>query len=162
MNIDALKHLISILEQIKKEKRPFDLGNWVTYNQNNPVCGTACCAMGYAALDPVFQAAGLTFHVKDSDGVEINIETVQDFNKLSEMEYVDDDEFYFKFKNIHDDGYDIAVKLFGFENHITTEILFYPGYYEYNKQRPKNVIERIMYLIDNGETALLSKFKYVG
>lgn len=162
MNIDALKHLISILEQIKKEKRPFDLGNWVTYNKNNPVCGTACCAMGYAALDPVFQAAGLSFHIEDSDGVEINIETVKDFNKLNELAYVDDDEFYFKFENIRVSGYDVAVKLFGFENHVTADVLFYPGYYQDNKQKPKDVIERILYLIANGEIALISKFNYQG
>jgi len=162
MNIEALKHLIAVLEKIKREKRPFDLGNWVTYDKNKPVCGTACCAMGYAALDPTFQAAGLTFHIEDPDGVEINIETVKDFNKLNELAYVDDDEFYFKFENIRDNGYEIAKKLFGFEEYITTEILFYPGYYEDNKQKPKDVIDRIMYLIDNGENALFSEFKFQG
>jgi hypothetical protein len=94
MNIDALKHLIVVLEQIKKEKRPFDLGNWVTYDQNNPTCGTACCAMGYAALDPVFQAAGLTINVEDNDGVEITIKTVKDFNKLKELENANDDDLF--------------------------------------------------------------------
>jgi len=56
MNIERLNHLITILERVQndpKEKAQFDMNFWINY------CGTSACAVGFACLDPVFQAQGL-------------------------------------------------------------------------------------------------------
>jgi hypothetical protein len=48
MSTERLQHLITILEKVPEEK--FDLLSWH--------CGTTACAVGHAALDPVFNAQG--------------------------------------------------------------------------------------------------------
>ncbi len=49
MNIERLQHLITVLENVPAER--FDLAEWQ--------CGTTACAVGWAALDPVFNKQGL-------------------------------------------------------------------------------------------------------
>ena len=49
MNIPRLKHLITILKNVPPEN--FDIKNWT--------CGTAACALGWAARDPEFNKQGL-------------------------------------------------------------------------------------------------------
>lgn len=50
MNRPRLLHLISILEQVNSED----------YDQSHWHCGTTACAGGHAAMDPLFQAEGLS------------------------------------------------------------------------------------------------------
>lgn len=69
MNKPRLMRLISILEHVRDSKLPFDLEGWaqevsnadyIVGDANHPeACGTACCAAGWAALDPEFQTQGL-------------------------------------------------------------------------------------------------------
>jgi hypothetical protein len=59
--------------------------------------------------------------------------------------------FYFKFGNFRHNGYFSAQKLFDFKKELTAEILFYPGHYSSYKSNPNDVVDRIKYLIDNGE-----------
>ena len=62
MNIERLNHLITILERVQsdpKEKVKFDMNVWINY------CGTSACAVGFACLDPIFQAQGL--EIRDNE-----------------------------------------------------------------------------------------------
>ena len=61
-NIERLKHLIVILEHVDEEvtansqgRFGFDINNWFEEDD----CGTVACALGWAAIDPKFQAEGL-------------------------------------------------------------------------------------------------------
>lgn len=60
-----LRHLVNVLRNVQQEKHKFNICTWADLN---PVCGTTACAIGYAALDPVFQQEGLRMemtHFKD-------------------------------------------------------------------------------------------------
>lgn len=66
MNIERLQHLITVLEGIPTDN--FDLSGWTQSsipddaNQQELIeCGTVCCAVGWACLDPKFNAEGLTW-----------------------------------------------------------------------------------------------------
>jgi hypothetical protein len=48
MNIERLTHLITVLERVPPGH--LKMGNWA--------CGTAACAVGWAAKDPVFNEQG--------------------------------------------------------------------------------------------------------
>lgn len=75
MRRDRLERLIAVLEQVEREHRPFDMEVWSggRYDDVGRVvrtaptldipaeeCGTASCALGWAARDPVTIAQGLT------------------------------------------------------------------------------------------------------
>ena len=59
MNVLRLTHLITVLERVERERLGFNMEKW--YADRVP-CGTVCCAGGWAALDPVFNAEGLRTH----------------------------------------------------------------------------------------------------
>lgn len=68
MRRDRLLRLIEVLEQVKQDGRPFDMGRWVGSGSDTTVglldipveeCGTASCAFGWAARDPVHRAQGI-------------------------------------------------------------------------------------------------------
>lgn len=63
MNIPRLQHLITVLEQIEAEHKPFYMDLWFGTTSHDDWCRTAACAGGYAALDPQFQAQGLGIEV---------------------------------------------------------------------------------------------------
>lgn len=53
MNIDRLKHLITVLAAVHSEN--FEIGYW----KDTRDCGTVACALGWAGSDPRFKAEGL-------------------------------------------------------------------------------------------------------
>lgn len=63
-NIERLQQLVRVLEQVRDEKRPFDMEWWADAfdppSITTPVneCGTASCAAGWAARDPWFRRRG--------------------------------------------------------------------------------------------------------
>jgi hypothetical protein len=62
MNKERLERLIGVLEGVKAANKAFDIGSWIQETvglSGAEACGTTCCACGYAALDPAFQAEGL-------------------------------------------------------------------------------------------------------
>lgn len=69
MNTERLTHLITVLQGVIEQGRVLDMATWAdTRTTTGPrggvhVCGSTACAMGYAALDPLFQAAGLSLRV---------------------------------------------------------------------------------------------------
>ncbi len=58
MNVTRLLHLITVLERVERERLGFNMGIWHASTDQHS-CGTTCCAGGWAALDPVFNAEGL-------------------------------------------------------------------------------------------------------
>lgn len=56
MNVERLKHLITILSAVPPEH--FDLGYWD--------CGTTACAVGWACRDEQFNKQGLTVGAADT------------------------------------------------------------------------------------------------
>lgn len=63
-NIQRLSALAQLLSQPLPANHTFDLG---LYYNTGP-CGSVCCALGLAAISPVFQAQGLTL---SADGVPL-------------------------------------------------------------------------------------------
>lgn len=61
MNVENLKHMVLILEEVIEADGGFNLDTWADADEH---CGTSCCAMGYAALDPKFIAQGLRLEVE--------------------------------------------------------------------------------------------------
>lgn len=55
-NVPRLLHLITVLQNVEATGANFNMGTWLYQNE----CGTTACAFGWAALDPVFRAQGLT------------------------------------------------------------------------------------------------------
>ena len=74
MNIQRLHRLIQIMEKVRDEKRPLYMGAWVMRQYDDwgglrPIpslatppeeCGTASCALGWAARDHEFIKEGLS------------------------------------------------------------------------------------------------------
>lgn len=66
---ERLNHLIKVLEDVEKKAKPFYMGAWSTWDDNEheleqmleepEKCGYAGCAMGWACLDKEFNALGL-------------------------------------------------------------------------------------------------------
>lgn len=63
MNRERLTHLITVLEGVPK--KAFDI--WLFRNE----CGTAACAVGWAGMDPVFQAQGFRLEVNAYGGYPV-------------------------------------------------------------------------------------------
>ncbi len=95
MNRERLNIQIDVLRQVEAEH--FHMDTWA--DQHGP-CGTTCCALGWAALDPRLQAEGLRLFVRMSGtGEEIEVKTVAEFNANDEMvavfpEFDNETDFY--------------------------------------------------------------------
>jgi hypothetical protein len=61
VKFDRLNIELEIMNNVIKNRKPFDLGSWVRHvpGHSEPHCGTACCAFGEGAFDPRFQKMGL-------------------------------------------------------------------------------------------------------
>jgi hypothetical protein len=70
----------SIMCDVLKAKKPFYMSAWFDYDIDEP-CKTACCALGYAALDPRLQAEGLQLTVVDDyDNPIRTVLSIEDYN----------------------------------------------------------------------------------
>lgn len=78
MRTDRLERLVAVLERVDREERPFDMGAWVRsplmvdsrYHDIPTLddikrCGTASCALGWAARDTWHRDRGLRFKWHD-------------------------------------------------------------------------------------------------
>lgn len=67
MHMERIDRLESILRGVKAAKKNFYMGAWIDYEHDatddGETCGTACCAMGYLALDPIARSEGLHLDV---------------------------------------------------------------------------------------------------
>jgi len=57
MNREALKQLIRVLEEVETLQKPLDMSVWMRTSTHT--CGTAGCALGYAAKDSWFNDRNL-------------------------------------------------------------------------------------------------------
>ena len=88
--VERMNRIIEIMEGVKRHKKTkmFDMGGWIDkiYDNNNEFCGTSCCIMGYAALDPQLQKEGLhldVYVVSAIDNGEMKTITSQaSFNRM--------------------------------------------------------------------------------
>jgi hypothetical protein len=176
MNIERLNILIDILENVQREHKEFDISHWADISNNiennDPICGTTACAMGYAALDPRFSELGLhlvatvpfnenydgadtqhnvDFIIKDNDDMNNLIKLLIE-NPHGKYDLVD---FYIEYGNHQD--FNAGEKFFDISQ-PTSMRLFYGGHYGIFHRGASNVIDRIQYLVDNGETKFLVKY----
>jgi len=162
MNLARMNHLITVLEGVERAKKRFDLTSWVsnkidvdTCSGEKPVvaeaCGTSACALGYAALDPVFQAEGLGFEVAFADQFgKCRTEMVKDIASFNKAIKAPD---FWRMDPIFGDreGLLAAREFFG----ITISAagyLFDPETYDDGNSRPvlpSEVIERVREVMDN-------------
>jgi len=78
MNLDRLQHQIAILRRVEEQHLAFNMGSWI----EREACGTVACAFGYAALDPLMQAAGLSLRVYlGGDVLGNTIHTIEEYNE---------------------------------------------------------------------------------
>jgi hypothetical protein len=85
MNVERLTHLLEIMEGVRDRQLSFNIGAWLTHppasqspkEPKDQWCGTTACALGYAALDPIFSEAGLK--IKFDGRI---IDTLEEFNTI--------------------------------------------------------------------------------
>jgi len=186
MNITRLTHLITVLENVIAAKKKFSLDNWVSVNlkEKNPACGTTACVMGYAALDPKFNKMGLKLEIDyyiennytgSSTRICKNVASVNTFNeeimRMRRIENSTDKDIFitdktfdviYKIGNKDALGYSAGMRagmqFFDIE-YETADLLFSPGAYSPNNSGPRRVIQRIQYLIANGEDKFHKKYE---
>ena len=177
MKIDRLTHLITVLENVIAAKKKFSLENWVSVNlkEKNTACGTTACVMGYAALDPKFNKMGLKLKIEyniASGGAYAHVrkrvasintfnQEIMRMNKISnsviEKLYNQTFEVVYDMGKKYGEGYMAGKYFFGI-SHETADLLLSPGAYSPNNSGPRRVIQRIQYLIDNGEDKFRKKY----
>ena len=184
MNIDRLNHLKTIMSNVRDANKPFDLGTFINgtppgedhaisdlaYNTSgvvgepDPVCGTTCCALGYAALDPDFRDQGLELvafswnsaSANDSDRKTVVLKSIPEFNEFINTPEARDFAFLPEFNESN--GFAAGSDFFG----ISTDASFYifgpDDYRDYDRiitQDPANpitpdeVIKHIDYVLDH-------------
>jgi len=184
MHVERMQHLLTVMQAVRDDQLPFDLNTWVwptvesVLDVAGEVCGTTCCALGWAALDQSFQKQGLSFRLLPSD------ESCQWYSSGDQDEIITDTKrlnFLMKeeerwlvtigFVTADDDGprrrhgFDAAEKFFEITDYQSCW-LFDPDYYdEYEPQStgesvtPQDVITRIEMLLEKHDRELVSVYR---
>lgn len=152
MNRERLEMLIALLRDVEKRQLPFDMERWL--GKSEPLCGTAACALGYAALDPSFRALGLRLEYADIGTTGV-VTSIEQFNVLAQ--------------NITLTIYPVYAGSSGFEagmaffdvNDDASSHMFDPAYYVGNEQiTPSDVIEHVEEVIANGGIMYITHDEY--
>jgi hypothetical protein len=174
MRVDRLERLKAVLREVEEQQKPFNIGAWMAkthpatqelVNGHNlgAFCGTACCAMGWAAFDPELRGQGLHMIVRTilpdfSDGPKSEwkavssledfdarfVETVRDPGSFIETTVAFDDAIGFQAAaEFFAIGVDEAIRLFSSRAYWTEERRGTPI-----RVTPAMVIERIDALLD--------------
>lgn len=176
MNTERLNHLITVLEGVSAARKAFNLSAWAmnkkmgvevedhsnTVGDVKETCGTACCAMGYAALDPGFVDQGLRLSIRVSKKNQFEWENVypdslEAFNKLMRKRNVDFGEADIVFNSLTSSH--AAADFFEIEYEAANQ-LFMPYKYSLGASpiTPEMVIERVRQVIaNNGKTLELAE-----
>jgi hypothetical protein len=166
-----LRRLERVLMDVEAEGKAFYMGNWIGYMGNwiveleeleedgieivssaggaEKTCGTACCAGGYAALDPVLMAEGLHLAGRGSQVASdwmvvsdwIRVDSQEQFAALPPLIRVK--EFSVCFGDKH--GYGALAEFFGIAMEESHRI-FAPEYYApllIRDIRVQDVLERV-------------------
>jgi len=149
MNTERLEHLITIMQDVTTLRKKFDMKAWLTHNTNE--CGTTCCALGWAALDPKCIAEGLYLQASweldqhEPDGkfiymhVPLTSTEAWDKTKNAMREY-----FAVSFVPTceGEDGFHAAMRYYDI-THRQAEYLFYKTAYPNLSTTPQDVIDHI-------------------
>jgi len=165
MRRDYIEDIIVLLENVRnnlreqKIKTKFDLTEWVNKNE----CGTTACAIGHAALDPLFQKRGLRLMWEDPSPIKSKtIKSPDDIDRLYDTKKYGDPAFsyiYFYIKYGDLENFDAVKSFFRFQRPGIASILFSVSSYPSNNKSLRNVIARLKYLLKYGEDRLYNKFR---
>jgi len=132
MNIERLQRLLHIMRELEVKDRVLTMGTWaepIEDDDGGTICGTSCCALGWAALDPELHAQGLTLMLEtvETESGELPIATPEEL--LAVMRKNPHGCYYPKFE---DEGSAIesAVNFFGITRE-QSEWLFNPSTYRF-------------------------------
>lgn len=130
---------IDVLRKIIEENRPFNMNvPWV--KSSREPCGTVCCALGAAALDPRLQAKGLHLRLHHSFDKHRVVKTVEEFVKRPKWQQA----VYVNYKSYT--NFEAGAKFYGI-SYVASQMLFDPNTYSFTAT-PSDVIARIMELYD--------------
>jgi hypothetical protein len=155
MKQERLEMLIDVLQRVQDDDLPFDMGAWI---ERKSPCGTSACALGYAALDPRFQALGLRMVTRKGD-----ILSIEQYNDMAM-------EAWTKFRQTiimdvsyqGEDAYRAGSLLFDISL-AASAALFDPETYGRLDTKPCHVIERVRAVIaNNGLWRASAGDNYVG
>ena len=151
MHRERLDILIDVLAQVAAADRLFDMTAWIENRaprgQAPEPCQTACCALGYAALDTRLQAMGLSLvgRLRDEHGYNehVTIDSKLHFNRLviagrlaTTVEPCFEGNYGYRAGTLFFDiDYDAAA------------FLFNPDSYRGKQATPEQVIERVRMVI---------------
>jgi len=87
MNRERLNHLKTVMLRVAESAAKLDMSTWASdtntiTEEGEHICGTSCCAFGYAALDPVFQKQGLKLLMQTNYNEWSGVDTAE---RLSEL-----------------------------------------------------------------------------
>jgi len=84
MHVERATRMIELLKDVPLEA--FDLRDWISSPAAG--CGTTCCAIGWAALDPWFQDQGLSITVENFKIFRLyTIKTLKAFDRWTKTNY---------------------------------------------------------------------------
>lgn len=101
MHTERMEQLIRVLEEVQAARKPFDLRDWAypcdakgnlldldgcesDAEREALTCGTACCAIGHAGLDPWMMAQGLRLVIEDYNSTN-GSETLIEAHKVEDL-----------------------------------------------------------------------------
>lgn len=171
MNIERIEHLLVMLREIhadQKKRKQFNLDQWADRTNDNGrnVCGTQCCSLGFAALTPWFQRRGLGLRNERNNGKIVKIsneevltEELNLYYSTSNFPIYPDIDVYYKDRKTGNSyyGFGAAEKFFDID-YDTSFVIFSPEYYHKNNKGVNRVINRVEYLLKNGEDKLHNKY----
>jgi|688.fasta_scaffold848324_1 hypothetical protein len=183
MKINRVNAMVGFLQRVREQMRQeklqkknpvieFDLDSWADAkkDKHDNYCGTTCCAVGHAALDPYFRKNGLNMFFEHrayyaDDWNSKQVRGVKDLMAADKI--IRSDKFNYHFSIRYTDPvtkqiyteFNGVEKFFEFDHEETTYILFAPDRYPLNNKSIRNVIGRLNYLLKHGESALNEKYR---
>jgi len=152
MHVERIKRLIQIMSELEQNDRLLRMASWVSpiYDNEQEICGTACCALGWAAFDPQFQDEGLVM-MMEAPGGDTPVKTMQEMNerlKKSEFSIA-----YPMFNRLSDpfqsgaDFFDITDEQSAW---LFDSVNYEPRFRSTGKRvAPQDVINRLNFLLEN-------------
>lgn len=102
MNVERMNLMIQLLHEVREAKKMFDLENW------RSDCGTAACAVGYAAQDGRFNAIGLYMGTIEEPILKEGNESYVGWNACCKLFGLHDPEARYLFSQVSYKGLDGA------------------------------------------------------
>ena len=173
LNIDRLKRLVVVLQEVADHRREFFIDTWFDhktprfnilkwFKPKDDYCGTVACAMGYAALDPILSSQGLKLRViYRGQEYRKNVGSIQELNKIvhSRDLVVKSSGVVFDTGDALFHGFTAAEWFFKITNDTARYIFSSSGYKgipSHQQIKPEDVIRHLNELIENGEEKFIA------